>query len=221
MLIFFNLLYWLGTLISVRIFSYLEKENKIKKVGNHALYEGQKKREIWQSMRSIFIFSLQGIFIQQGLHLNWFEISFTVNAWLILQVLILFLWNEIHFYLVHIFLHTRFMMKNVHWVHHVSKEPTVFSTFSFHWIEAFLLGTVIIFPLFIFPFQALAILSLPIMSWLINLLGHCNYDFFSEHHPERLLKFSYRHSMHHKTAKGNFGFLLPWLDRLFKTVSKQ
>jgi lathosterol oxidase len=59
-----------------------------------------------------------------------------------------------------------------------------------------------------------------VKSLIINLLGHCNYDFFSQHAPEHLLKFSYRHSMHHKKGKGNLGFLLPWLDKIFNTAVK-
>lgn len=218
MLVFFNILYWSVTLIGLSLFRYLEKKNALLKVDNHFQYPGQMSKEIWQSMRSIFIFSLQGIAIQQGLIHNWFQISYDFNWWFLPQVILLFLWNEIHFYWCHFLLHTRFMMKHVHWVHHHSKEPTVFSTFSFHWLEAFLLGTVIVFPLIVYPFQAVAILSLPIMSLLINLLGHCNYDLFSKNNPAHVLKFSYRHSMHHKKGKGNLGFLLPWLDNLFKTA---
>lgn len=199
----------------------MERSNGLSKVDNRYLYIGQITKEIWQSMRSVFVFSLQGIIIQQGLYYGWFHISYQLSWWLILQVVVLFFWNELHFYFCHRLLHTRPMMKHVHWIHHHSKEPTVFSTFSFHWIEAFLLGTVIVFPLLVYPFQAAAILSLPIMSLVINLLGHCNYDFFSSYRPEHLLKFSYRHSMHHKKGKGNLGFLLPWLDNLFKTTANK
>ncbi len=219
LLVFFNLLYWLTTVGGLLIFKYLERNRGLLSVDNHSLYPGQLRKEIFQSMRSILVFSLQGILIQQGLQYGLFKLSYELNYWVIPQILILFFWNEIHFYLCHTLLHTPFMIKNVHWVHHHSKEPTVFSTFSFHWIEAFLLGTVIIFPLFVYPFQALAIVSLPVMSLIINLLGHCNYDFFSRHQSGHLLRFSYRHSMHHKKGRGNLGFLLPWLDNLFKTSS--
>ncbi|TDQ11420.1 sterol desaturase family protein [Pedobacter metabolipauper] len=220
LLVFFNLLYWSVTLTGILIFRYMERSRGLVMVDNHYKYPDQVRKEIWQSMRSIFVFSLQGIIIQQGLLFGWFNISYDLNGWFFLQIVLLFLWNEIHFFGCHYLLHTRFMMKRVHWVHHHSKEPTVFSTFSFHWIEAFLLGTVIVFPLLVYPFQTAAILSLPIMSLVINLLGHCNYDFFSAHAPEHILKFSYRHSMHHKRGRGNLGFLLPWLDTLFKTTHK-
>ena len=221
MFIFFNILYWGITFIGLYVFRYLEKYHGLQQVDNHFVKPGQQRREIWQSMRSIFVFSLQGIAIQQGLAHGWFQISYEFNWWFAPQVALLFLWNEVHFYVVHSLLHTRFMIKRVHWVHHHSKEPTVYSTFSFHWIEAFLLGTVILFPLLMYPFQAAAVLSLPVLSLIINLLGHCNYDFFSKNKPGHVLKFSYRHSMHHKEGKGNLGFLLPWLDILFKTDSKK
>ena len=221
MFVFFNILYWCFTFMGLYLFRYFEKHHGLQQVDNHFVRAGQQHKEVWQSMRSIFIFSLQGIAIQQGLVHGWFKISYEFNWWVVIQVIVLFLWNEIHFYGVHYLLHTRFMIKHVHWVHHHSKEPTVYSTFSFHWIEAFLLGTVIIFPLLIYPFQAAAIISLPIFSLIINLLGHCNYDLFSENNSGHVLKFSYRHSMHHKEGKGNLGFLLPWLDILFKTASKK
>jgi len=219
LLIFFNILYWCAALFGLWLFHYLEKKHGLQKIANHFLRDGQQSKEIWQSMRAIFIFSLQGIVIQQGLVHHWFQLSYDFNWWFLLQVLLLFIWNEIHFYGIHFLLHTRVMMKHVHWVHHVSKEPTVYATFSFHWLEAFLLSTVIFFPLALYPFQAAAIISLPVMSIVINLVGHCNYDFFSKNDPAHLLKFSHRHSMHHKEGKGNLGFLLPWLDQLFKTNS--
>ncbi|MEO5910229.1 MAG: sterol desaturase family protein [Pelobium sp.] len=220
MFLFFNLIYWGFSLSAMLAFRYFERKKQLAQVDNHFLYSGQQKIEIFQSMRSIFIFSLQGIVIQQGIANDWLHISTTLSWWLLPQIIILFIWNEVHFYLGHWLLHTKFMMRNVHHVHHHSKEPTVFSTFSFHWVEAFLLGTVIFFPLLIYPFQLWAILSLPIMSLLINLMGHSNYDLFPNHNPEHLLKFSYRHSMHHKRGRGNLGFLLPWLDQLFKTTAK-
>lgn len=185
------------------------------------LYPGQVKEEIRHSMRSIFIFSLQGIFIQQGIQHGWLRLSFDTNWYCIPQSLLLFFWNEVHFYFVHRLLHTSWFKKNIHWVHHHSKEPTVFSTFSFHWVEAFLLGTVIVFPMLFYPFQLAALLSLPVMSILLNMLGHCNYEFFPGSGLHTFFKFSNRHSLHHKKGKGNYGFMLPWFDRFFKTSIKK
>jgi len=220
MFLFFNLIYWSFSFFAIVIFRYFERRNQLSKVDNHSMYPGQIKTEIFQSMRSIVVFSLQGIIIQQGIVNSWLSVGTILSWWVLPQIFILFLWNEVHFYLCHLLLHTKFMMRNIHHVHHHSKEPTVYATFSFHWIEAFLLGTVIFLPLILYPFHLLALLSLPLMSLLINLLGHSNYDLFSKRDAKNVLKFSYRHSIHHKRGKGNLGFLLPWLDQLFNTTSK-
>ena len=138
----------------------------------------RKNKEIRNSLISITVFSLQGIFIQQGIQQGWLKISYVTNWYCVPQMLVLFLWNEIHFYFVHRLLHIAALARRVHWMHHHSKEPTVFSTFSFHWIEAFLLGTVIVVPLAIYPFQLPALVFLPVMSIILNTLGHCNHELF-------------------------------------------
>ncbi len=217
MFIFFNILYWGFALGGRWLLQWLYKKRLVSTIDNHALYPGQIRKEIQNSIVSIVVFSLQGIIIQQGFVQGWLHVSHETNWYCLPQILILFFWNEIHFYLVHRLLHLPWLIRRVHFVHHVSKEPTVFSTFSFHWVEAFLLGTVIIFPLLVYPFQVIAIISLPVMSILLNTLGHCNYDLFPKLASNVFLKFSTRHSLHHKKARGNYGFMLPWFDTLFNT----
>jgi sterol desaturase/sphingolipid hydroxylase (fatty acid hydroxylase superfamily) len=222
MFVFFNILYWASALGGKWLLQWLHKKQLVSPVDNQALYPGQIKTEVRNSLVSITIFSLQGILIQQGIKYGWLHISFYTNWYCIPQMIILFLWNEVHFYFVHRLLHMPWLTRRVHWVHHHSKEPTVFSTFSFHWIEAFLLGTVIIFPLAIYPFQLPALLFLPVMSIVLNTLGHCNYDLFPKLAVNSVFKFSNRHSMHHEKGRGNYGFMLPWFDNLFRTgISKK
>lgn len=217
MFLFFNLLYWGSAGAGYFILRWLHSKQLVEPVDNHALYPGQVKKEIRNSLLSITVFSLQGIFIQQGIRHGWLHISYVVDWYCLPQMLILFLWNEIHFYVVHRLLHLPWLRKRVHWVHHHSKEPTVFSTYSFHWVEAFLLGTVIFFPMAVYPFQVPALLFLPVMSIVLNTLGHCNYEFFPSTFLHSLFGFSNRHSMHHKKGKGNYGFMLSWFDGMFQT----
>jgi len=217
MFVFFNILYWTSAFGAQWLLQWLYKKQLVISVDNHALYPGQVRKEIRNSLISITVFSLQGIFIQQGVQHGWLHISYDINWYCLPQMLILFLWNEVHFYFVHRLLHTAWLARKIHGVHHHSKEPTVFSTYSFHWAEAFLLGTVIVFPLSVYPFQLPALLFLPVMSVLLNTLGHCNYDLFPKAGFHSVFKFSSRHSMHHKIARGNYGFMLPWFDFLFHT----
>lgn len=214
--LFFSTLYFAGTSIASFILKRQRDKGKVHPIHQN-MQQGQIKSEIQRSLVSIFIFGIQAIvfpwFIQKG----YFRISFD-NVWNCLwEIPVMFFWNEIHFYGVHWLLHRRWFMKNVHYVHHQSKEATVFSVFSFHWIEAFLLGTVVFFPLALHSFNVFSVLSLPVMSIILNLMGHSNHEPDVKPGSEDHLRVAFRHAMHHKWSQGNFGFMLPWLDKLFKT----
>lgn len=214
--VFFIFLYFGGILLYALALHFLKKDFGFHAI-QHNLRKGQISFEIRQSLLSIFIFSLQAIPLQFLVAQGYATVSFS-NAWVLLwQIPVLFLWNEIHFYLVHALLHRKWLMKKVHYVHHKSKEPTLYSVYSFHWFEAFLLGTVIFLPMTLYTFHFLAILSLPILSIVLNLMGHSNHEAHSEKEPQHISRFIFRHSMHHKWSNGNFGFMLPYLDQLFKT----
>lgn len=213
-LVFFSLLYFLGAAIT----DYLvrRKEPDLKKIVN-APKKRQRAIEIRNSLISILVFSLQAILFQQLFAMGIFQVGFSQPWNCLWEIPMLFLWNEVHFYCMHWLLHRKWMIRNVHRVHHWSVEPTAYSIYSFHWVEAFMLGTVIFFPLFVHNFQIYSLLSLPLMSLLVNLLGHCNHELSDESDPSSFSKYTFRHSMHHKYGKGNFGFMLPWIDQLFGT----
>lgn len=175
-------------------------------------------KEIQYSLISILIFSGQAILIQQAFVYRLVEIKLEFSFITFLaEVIVLFFWNELHFYCVHWLLHRKWWFKNVHFIHHQSHQPTPFSIYSFSWVEAFLLGSVIFPPLFSHSFQVASLLSLPILSILHNVVGHCDYDFFPNKKINHWLRASYRHSLHHSKVSGNFGFQLSVFDRIFKT----
>jgi sterol desaturase/sphingolipid hydroxylase (fatty acid hydroxylase superfamily) len=217
--ILFLLLYFFFATTALFISKFIQTRYKLNGQENYdSLQIG---REIKFSIVSIFVFALQAIFIQVAYVRGWIDINWQVNVFtLIPQIIVLFFWNELHFYLCHRLLHAGWWYRKVHKIHHTSFHPSPFSVYSFHWIEAFLLGTVIFLPLLLYPFQYLALLSLPVMSIFLNTLGHWDYDLFPHLKPSSLLKFSYRHAMHHRKVHGNFGFLLPIFDRIFKTGIK-
>jgi len=217
--ILFLLLYFFFAITTYFITRFIQTRYKLSGQENYDI--AQIKKEIKYSLVSILVFALQAIFIQIGYTQGWIQINWELNLLtLIPQIAVLFFWNELHFYLCHRLLHVGWWFRKVHKVHHTSFHPSPFSVYSFHWIEAFLLGTVIFLPLLLYPFQYLALLSLPVMSIFLNTLGHWDYDLFPSLEPSSLLKFSYRHAMHHRKVHGNFGFLLPVFDRIFKTGIK-
>ena len=218
--------FFIGTLISFYIlyftltiptYFFLTKNKKFVLVQNKPYRPKQIQREIKSSLFSILMFGVLSFWMYQGLHSGFFKIIFAFD-WktFLTEVLVLFLWNDLHFYLSHRFLHFKIFYK-YHVDHHYSFVPSPFSAYSFHWVEGLILGAVMPMIMCIHDFQFYSLLSLPVFSLLLNVLGHSNVDFFPNSSIESLLSFSKRHSLHHKVPHTNFGFFLPYFDRLFRT----
>jgi Delta7-sterol 5-desaturase len=185
------------------------------------LYPGQTASEIRNSMLSICIFAQYSVLIlwlyKAGLITILFTFSWTS---LLSEMLILMVWNEVHFFAVHSLLHTRWFFRKVHFVHHRSVRTTPFSTYSFHWLEAVLLGSVMLCILPFYSFHAASLLLFPAVSLFFNTMGHSNTEMFIRAKAGSILKYSTRHSRHHTRSGKNRGFITPFLDILFKTDHK-
>ncbi len=184
------------------------------------LKEATKKQILFEqkhSLKSILIFGTSAIPIIYLMRLG--VITFLPNTLLnvLVGLLILNLWNEVHFFVVHRIMHLPFFMKNVHYIHHQSKVPTVFSVYSFHWLEALLLSTVPLTIAIFVPLSTLSIALYPLASVLLNYSGHCNYRFGNGTEKSWFL-FGTHHNEHHYKNRKNYGFLSPFLDYL---TSKQ
>lgn len=190
------------------------------KVQDKEFRAGQIKTEIKRSFMSIFMFSLLAIALCEGLKrgIYKYDFNFTAQTFLI-EVVILFFWNEIYFYAFHRLFHLKSLYK-YHVDHHYSFVPSPFSAYSFHWSEGLILGAVMPIVMLFHDFQFYSIMVLPAMSISMNVLGHSNVDFFPKASQGSLLSFSKRHSLHHKIPHSNYGFFLPWFDQIFGTVAK-
>ena len=175
--------------------------------------------EIKRSIVSIIMFGILSFPLYAGLKSGFLQIKFEFT-WtnFILESLALFLWNEVHFYTVHRIFHFKIFYK-YHADHHFSHVPSPFSAYSFHWSEGLLLGAVMPLIMCIYNFQYLSLMTLPVMSIMMNVLGHSNVDFFPNNPMNSILSFSKRHSLHHKIPHANYGFFLPYFDLIFKTDS--
>jgi sterol desaturase/sphingolipid hydroxylase (fatty acid hydroxylase superfamily) len=134
-----------------------------------------------------------------------------------LELVFLVLWNDVHFYAVHRLLHARWLFQRVHREHHRAIRPTPFSTYAMHPIEAALLGSVMVM---VQPFHAFSVPTLllfPLVSLLMNNLGHMNWDLVPGRSVWHPLAATRRHERHHRHVTGNYGFLLPVLDRWLGT----
>lgn len=178
---------------------------------------GQLKREAFQSAASVLIFGLGMVFPWGLLQLGWARLAVNASGWQIaIEIAALVVWNDVHFWASHRALHTRWL-RRFHGPHHRSVVTTPFSTYSFHPVEALMLGNVILLPMLVHDFSFWALASVPVFSLFFNCVGHSNYDFFPSVSYSHWFSASRRHHLHHACHGGNYGFQFTFMDRLCRT----
>jgi sterol desaturase/sphingolipid hydroxylase (fatty acid hydroxylase superfamily) len=177
----------------------------------------QWRREFTQSGLSVLIFGLGMVFPWGLLQLGWARLAVDASGWRIAaEILVLAVWNDVHFWINHRLLHTK-PLRRFHGPHHRSVVTTPFSTYSFHPIEALMLGNVILWPMLVHDFSFWSLASVPVFSLFFNCIGHANYDFFTRVSYGHWFAASRRHHLHHAAHAGNYGFQFTFMDRLFGT----
>ena len=187
------------------------------KLDPRQLGDGQLRRELLLSAGSIGIFGVGMIFPWGLLQLGWAELAINPSGLqVLLEIFVLIIWNEIHFYINHWLLHTRWL-RRFHLPHHRSVVTTPWSTYAFHPVEAMMLGNVILLPMVVHDFSVYALFSVPLFSLLFNSVGHSNFD-FNPRSPRVIFNGARRHHLHHACFNGNYGFMFPFMDWIFKTA---
>lgn len=179
----------------------------------------QTRREVLNSLRSILIFGV-GILIPWGLvkyNISSFANSISMLS-ITLEILILILWNDIHFYAVHRLLHSK--LKRAHVTHHQSIATTPFAAYSMSIWEAMLLGGVLPIAMLFHSFSIVSLLLLPIWSIAINTLAHSNCYLIPSASEYSLLNLVKHHQNHHSKYHGNYSFFFYQLDHWFNTRQK-
>ena len=177
----------------------------------------QLRRELSLSAVSVLIFGVGMVFPWGLLQLGWARLYPHAGATrIVLEILALIIWNDIHFWINHRLLHTRWL-KHHHLPHHRSVVTTPFSTYAFNPIEALMLGNIILLPMLVHDFSFWSLFSVPLFSLFFNCVGHANYDFFAGVSYSHWFAASRRHHLHHACYNGNYGFQFTFMDRLFRT----
>ncbi len=216
-LVFFFCMYFLFCFLTIalssRVFPVFKKGGML---DARPVDRQQIGREIGLSFLTITIFGLGVIFPWGLLQFGWAQLAKNPSLLQIsIEIIALFFWNELHFYISHRLLHTPWL-RRFHKAHHQSMTTTPWTTYSFHPVESMMLGSVLIVPMLVHDFSIEALFSVPVFSFVINQMGHANYDWFPE---SRFFLFqgARRHQQHHEKIHGNFGFALDWFDRWLKT----
>lgn len=184
----------------------------------------QIKRELKWSFFSSIVFCLYGGFsfwaYQHGMT-KVYDRFFTYPLWYFcLSIIILLILYETYYYWLHRWMHLPSVYRVVHKVHHQSINATVFTSFSFHPIEAILQSLFFPLVIFIIPLHYSVIFVVLLLMTISAVINHSGVEIF--HSPFVLKHFigSSHHHLHHTQYKANFGLYFTWWDRWMKTEAK-
>jgi sterol desaturase/sphingolipid hydroxylase (fatty acid hydroxylase superfamily) len=129
--------------------------------------------------------------------------------------------NDLWFYAWHRFLHRPLPFRWIHAVHHKSVDVNPFTSYSFHAVEAALLGIWIVPAAVLLPLPMTAVGVLQVVGLLNNVMSHLGYELLPRWVLRvPLLRFTNTatfHSLHHTRLRGNFGLHTRLWDRAFGT----
>ena len=144
-------------------------------------------------------------------------LSFAENPWtLALVALVVPIIHEFHFFCIHRLIHTPFLYKWVHSVHHNSVNPSPWSSLSMHPVEHFLyLGTA--FYHLVLPSNPVLMLYQLHYAGFGAIPGHVGFDKVEVGEDKLVDSHAYAHYLHHKYFEVNYGDALIPLDKWFGT----
>lgn len=140
--------------------------------------------------------------------------------WVIAAQLLFFIYlDDFLYYWFHRGMHTRWLLRHVHGVHHRIYAPRAIAGHYMHPVEYGLTGLIVLAgPLLVGAHVLTIWLWVAFRQWEAA-EGHCGYDF--PWSPTRWLPLSdgaVHHDFHHAKVRGNFAGFLRWTDRAFGTL---
>ncbi len=183
------------------------------------------RREILNSVFSMFIWGVVISFILFTPLRAYAKVYENINEypiwWLPASVVLMLLIQDTYFYWLHRAIHHPKVYKLVHREHHKSTNPSPWTSYSFHALEAIvevLFIPVIIFSIPVYPW---AFSVFATASFMMNVYGHLGYEiaprWIRNSFLFEILSTSVHHNMHHEKIRGNYGLYFRLWDRLMKT----
>jgi lathosterol oxidase len=185
----------------------------------------QHRRDIAYSVCSGLIFGTLGVCIflarQQGYTLIYTEIEKYGLAYLFFSVFLLIFIHDTYFYWTHRLMHLPKIFPYIHKVHHLSHNPSPWTSFAFHPLEALIEAGFFPIIVFILPIHPLAAFIFLLYSIIMNVLGHTGFEYSPknslQHTFLKWLNTPTHHNMHHQHNRGNFGLYFNIWDKLMNT----
>jgi sterol desaturase/sphingolipid hydroxylase (fatty acid hydroxylase superfamily) len=142
-------------------------------------------------------------------------------TWLLLSLPVAIVLHDFYFYWTHRLLHTRWLFRHVHAVHHRSRHPSPWAALSFHPVEALVQGAPLPLILLVVPLNDYVIFAFLVHQMLRNAYGHGAVEIlprgFARHWFWGRFATCTHHHLHHETARGNYSLWFTWWDRWLGT----
>jgi len=182
-------------------------------------------QEIGWSVISCLIFAVSGtvgqVAWQKGFTRIYLDVSDYGVTYLLLSVPLLMFLHDTYFYFAHRLMHHRVLFERVHKVHHLSRNPSPWASFSFHPFEAVLEALILPLLILFVPVHPLALLVFVTIMTIFGVVNHTGYELypmaFIKHRWLRAWLTTTHHQMHHKYYRTNYGLYFTLWDRWLGT----
>lgn len=188
----------------------------------------QWRREIRWAILSTAIFTILSAgclwLYQEGYTRIYTDLQARSTGYFILSIIFLLVGYETYYYWLHRWMHHPKVFRIVHKVHHDSIETSVFTSFSFHPLEALLQFLFLPIAIVLIPIHYYA-LGIVLTLWTLSaIINHASVEIFprkfNEHALGRWLIGATHHDLHHKEFRTNFGLYFTFWDKWMKTESR-
>jgi sterol desaturase/sphingolipid hydroxylase (fatty acid hydroxylase superfamily) len=142
-------------------------------------------------------------------------------AGVVLSLVVVLFLDDTWFYWTHRALHTPKLYKRLHRIHHNSADPSPFTSFAFHPVEAFTITAGGLFISLLLGAPTATISLFGIVSALNNISAHLGYEWAPRiWHKIPVLGWktpSTHHNLHHEKVRGNYALYFVFWDRWMGT----
>lgn len=160
--------------------------------------------------------------IGQGRTAMYFDLGQEGAAWWFASVLACIAGYDTWIYWQHRALHTPWLFRHVHSVHHRLRNPTGFAAFAQHPVETFLGNAYFVLFLLYVPIHPTALAAAGAYMFGFGVLAHSGYEFyppgFTRHRVLGWLNTSTNHNLHHRDVNWNFGNWFVFWDTALGTL---
>lgn len=146
-------------------------------------------------------------------------------TWFCLSLPLMLLFHDAYFYWTHRLMHSRWLFRHVHGVHHRSRNPSPWAAYAFHPVEALINGLVTPLILWAVPVHGGVLLVFSLHQIIRNAHGHLSIETlprgFARHWLGRHFTTTTHHHLHHEDGRGNYGLWFTGWDRWCGTEHAQ